>query len=222
MFKAVVHFLQINTQALFNVQIVSSIGRLIVERQKGLYNDKSHFLSNFRNQLTFDYENNKTICSYNNPSFEEKWLEIKTTISNLTMAAVPLCVVIPTNLAIVVKMLLQRKKRQRLGATFATNEATKVTIMTLSVTVVYIILLLPMSIYIILSDGGRSNYHILVLLANLPYLNMSLNFYLYFLSGKMFREETIKMLKKLFSRSLEVRETTRRSITLSTDFNVNS
>ena len=138
------------------------------------------------------------------------------------MAVVPLCVVIPTNLAIVLKMLLQRKERQRLGATSAKDEATKVTIMTLSVTVTYIILLLPMSIYIILSDSGRSNYHMLVVLANLPYLNMSLNFYLYFLSGKMFREETIKMLKKLFSRSLVVSETPRRCVTLSTDLNMNS
>ena len=136
------------------------------------------------------------------------------------MAAVPLCVLIPTNLAIVVKMLLQRKERQRLGATSAPDEATKVTIMTLSVTITYIILLLPMSIYIILSKGGRSNYHILVALANLPYLNMSLNFYLYFLSGKMFREETIKMLKKLFSRTAH--EFPRRSVTLSTDLNMNS
>ena len=137
------------------------------------------------------------------------------------MAAVPLCVVIPTNLAIVVKLLLQRKERQRLGATSATDEATKATIMTMSVTVTYIILLLPMSIYIILTDGGRSNHHILIALANLPYLNMSLNFYLYFLSGKMFRLETIKMLKKLFRRSLVVSETPGRSISLSTDLNEN-
>ena len=151
-----------------------------------------------RNQLTFDYGRNKTRCLPSNAFIKGKLLEIKSTISFLLMAVIPLCVVIPTNITIILKVVLQRKQRLQLGAGSSRDETTKVTLMTLSVTISYIILLLPMSIYIFISNADQSNYHIIIALANLPYLNMSINFYLYFLSGKRFREETIKLLRKIF------------------------
>ena len=75
------------------------------------------------------------------------------------MAAIPLCVVIPTNLAIVLKIITHKKKRLPFGAGSSIDETTKVTFMTLSVTISYTILLLPMSIYLLVSDRSQSNYY---------------------------------------------------------------
>ena len=49
-----------------------------------------------------------------------------------------------------------------------------------------------MTLVVLMVDGGGrklSDYALLILFSNLPYLNMSLNFYLYLLSGQMFRNE---------------------------------
>ena len=80
-----------------------------------------------------------------------------------------------------------------LGAsTSNVDEVTKITVMLLSITVTYIILIVPMTVVVLMVDGGGrklSDYALLIAFSNLPYLNMSLNFYLYLLSGQMFRNE---------------------------------
>ena len=118
---------------------------------------------------------------------------VKGTISTLMDGVIPLCVVIPTNLGIIGKLTLDNKLRHNLGAsTSNVDEATKITVMLLSITVTYIVLIVPMTVVVLMVDGGGrklSDYALLIAFSNLPYLNMSLNFYLYLLSGQMFRNE---------------------------------
>ena len=124
---------------------------------------------------------------------------VKTTISTMFIGVIPLCLVIPTNIAIIVKLVIQSRVRHTLGAT-TTDEVTKITVMLLSITVSYIILSLPMTVVVFRTNAGQTQYGQLLLVAfsNLPYLNMSLNFYLYFLSGQMFRQEVREFLGRCF------------------------
>ena len=85
-----------------------------------------------------------------------------------------------------------------LGSSSKADDTTKATIMLLSITIAYVVLMVPMMITIVIytySQAG-SYYHVIIILSNLPYLNMSINFYLYFLSGKMFRYKVKEMLQR--------------------------
>ena len=55
-----------------------------------------------------------------------------------------------------------------------------------------------MTVCILISRSGETNFNTLIAISNLPYLNMSLNFYLYFLSGKMFRNEFKRLMRRYF------------------------
>ena len=113
---------------------------------------------------------------------------------------IPLCFVIPANLGIIGKLILDSKVRSNLGASTSNgDEVTKITVMLLSITVTYIVLVVPMTVVVLMVDGsGRkvSDYARLIAFSNIPYLNMSLNFYLYLLSGQMFRNEVKQFLRR--------------------------
>ena len=127
------------------------------------------------------------------------------------MCVGPLCIVLPSNAAIIVKMIKQSKFRRQFGSNGSGNDSVKVTIMLLSVSVAYILLVLPMAILTFIHEASNSDTHYgtVILLSNLTYLNMSVNFYLYFLSGKIFRQKLKQLLKSylqlcaMFSKQFE-------------------
>ena len=49
----------------------------------------------------------------------------------------------------------------------------------------------PMTIIMIIYNNSKPDnyYGMIIIMSNFPYLNMSANFYLYFLSGQMFRDK---------------------------------
>ena len=134
------------------------------------------------------------MCS-NFPFLSERNLKIKTTIGDLLVCIIPLCIVIPTNVAIVVRLVNHRKFRQQFGTGSKSDETSKITIMLLSVTVTYVILMAPMTIIMIIYNNSKPDnyYGMIIIMSNFPYLNMSANFYLYFLSGKMFRDKVAEL-----------------------------
>ena len=68
---------------------------------------------------------------------------------------IPLCLVIPTNLGIIGKLILDSKVRNNLGAsTGSGDEVTKITVMLLSITVTYIVLVVPMTVVVLMVDGS--------------------------------------------------------------------
>ena len=138
------------------------------------------------------------------------------------MCVVPLCMVIPSNAAIIVKMIKQRKFRRQFDSNGSGNDSVRVTIMLLSVSIACILLVLSMAILTVLHKASRSDTHYgtVIILSNLPYLNMSVNFYLYFMSGKLFRQQLKQLLKNylqlcpMFSNNFE-REQEQEQISLS-------
>ena len=167
-------------------------------RNSALISETWHVFLFYRKELIWNEVDNMTVCvDLNFPS--AKALQIKITISSLLFSVIPLCIVIPSNVAIIIKLFLHKKHRRSLHASCSNTETTKITVMLLSVTVAYIVLLVPTTISIILFRLGEFSYNTLILLSNLPYLNMSLNFYLYFLSGNMFRNEFKQLMRRYYS-----------------------
>ncbi len=120
-------------------------------------------------------------------------LKIKDVISFLLVNVIPLCIMIPSNIAILVKLYRRYTKRRELGASnLNENERVKMTVMLSSVTVVYIVLQSPLTIYTLLY--GMKLGKIMFVFRSLEILNGSLNFYLYFMSAKLFREKVFEML----------------------------
>ena len=66
------------------------------------------------------------------------------------MCVVPLCIVIPSNAAIIAKMIKQSKFRRQFDSNGSGNDSVRVTIMLLSVSIAYILLVLPMAILTVL------------------------------------------------------------------------
>ena len=150
--------------------------------------------------MQYDVSENRTMCE-DVHYFSEKLFQFQTTFRDLLICIVPLCIVIPTNVAIIVKLLHHRNLMNQLGSSTKADDTTKATIMLLSITIAYVVLMVPMMITIVIYKNSRpgSYYHVIIILSNLPYLSMSINFYLYFLSGKMFRNKV----KEMFQRCLK-------------------
>ena len=118
------------------------------------------------------------------------WMrKLRTTLFGL----VPLIVMIPANMIIVGKVLYQRRKLKVANAKVKGEDkrALNVTKMVLSVTLTYIALTLPFSIYqTCCNPSGKGQLSgNLAIMITLPTINASINFYMYFLSAKIFRNE---------------------------------
>ena len=147
-----------------------------------------------RKDLQFDSTLNKTVCS-DVHYISETLFKFQTTFRNLLVCIIPLCIVIPTNVAIVIKLMCHKRLMQRFGTSTKADDTVKTTVMLLSMTITYVLLMVPMTITIIIyTNNQRSYYGVMIILSILPYLNMSINFYLYFLSGRMFRGKVKEML----------------------------
>ncbi len=122
-----------------------------------------------------------------------KVLKIKDVISLLLVNVIPLCIMIPSNIAILVKLYRRYAKRRELGASnLNEDEMVKMTVMFSSVTIVYMVLQSPLTIYTLLY--GMKLGKMMFVFRSLEILNASLNFYLYFMSAKLFREKVFEML----------------------------
>ena len=152
----------------------------------------------------FNEAYNKTICTYPESLFALKTRRMQTVLVTLLFSIIPLSIIIPTNIAIIVKLVIHSTIRRNLGVNTNVDEVTKVTCMLLSVTVTFVILLVPFSVFLAISEESNTGLH--VILTNLPYLNISINFYLYFLSGNMFRVEVKALLSKWFTKCSKTKE----------------
>ncbi len=116
-------------------------------------------------------------------------------IGELLATLIPICIMVPCNVAILLKLYQQHKRRQQLGSTNANEkELIRMTIMICSITFAFIALVMPISIHNILgyakknSDGGYGAW------VSISFGLDTLNFYAYFMSGKLFREKVLQLL----------------------------
>ena len=102
-------------------------------RNSALISETWHVFLFYRKELIWNEVDNMTVCvDLNFPS--AKALQIKITISSLLFSVIPLCIVIPSNVAIIIKLFLHKKYRRSLHANCSNTETTKITVMLLSVT----------------------------------------------------------------------------------------
>ncbi len=121
----------------------------------------------------------------------------KERISELLATLIPICIMVPCNAAILVRLYKQHKKRQQLATNNASDkEMMRMTIMICSITFAFIALLAPFSIYILIWGHGNEskNDAWFAVFYGLDTLNTSLNFYAYFMAGKVFREKVFQLL----------------------------
>ncbi len=120
-------------------------------------------------------------------------------ISEMLTTLIPICIMVPCNMAILLRLYQQHRKRQQLGANNTTNdkELTRMTIMICSITFAFIALMTPVSIYISIwgyGDVSVQNDIWFSVFYSLEILNTSLNFYAYIMTGKQFREKVFQLL----------------------------
>ena len=139
------------------------------------------------------FPNGKQVCLANKGLFNE--------IRAIIYGTIPLIIVIPCNLIIMVKLYQQKRRMKLLTQSNALSDEKKsynITVMILSVTVSYSILILPYSIYLTCCQYSATASGLLSILSTIPELNASINFYLYFMSSQIFKNEVKKQLSKMF------------------------
>ena len=107
----------------------------------------------------------------------------------------PFTIMILSNCLICLRML-KREKDKSLSSNdqMAKKQGQRITLMLLSVSFVFCMLIAPVSFHYILNKTSRPNLT-LVYLVNLGCLNHSINFILYVLTGKKFRTELLNKLR---------------------------
>ncbi len=116
---------------------------------------------------------------------------IRTKFVTLLVGQIPLIILIPSNLAIVTTVIIQTRKAADLqpDQQKEMNKSIGVTIMVLSITLSFILLQLPFSIFLTCCDQGPNVRIIRNVMSIFPVINSSINFYLYFLSSNTFRHQ---------------------------------
>ncbi len=105
---------------------------------------------------------------------------------------IPLCVIIPCNILIIIKVILQiRSMRGVIALTqqqILKKKSIKVTILTLSINLNFIILIIPHNVYVVCCDViPRTQLYFLLML--LTFLNASTDCIMYALSSREFRRK---------------------------------
>ncbi len=122
---------------------------------------------------------------------------VKKAISEMFATLIPICIMVPCNIAILLRLYQQHRKRQQLGANNANEEELmRITIMICSITFAFIALMTPYSIYISMWGSGNESVQNawFSVFYGLDTLNTSLNFYAYIMTGKQFREKAFQLL----------------------------
>ena len=113
-----------------------------------------------------------------------------------------MAIVIPSNLAIIVKLF--RQKQARLNMTNNPSSETdsqtqKTTLMIVSASLAFVAMSAPLSIYLMIRfrDSFDGKDQIIPILGFIYRLSPTVNFYCYFLSGGLFKQEVKKWLSEL-------------------------
>ena len=124
--------------------------------------------------------------------------EINDMISKIFASFVPMLLIIPANIAVMIKLCLVRRKRLQLGViNNAQDETARMNAMIFTVTTSYVILTTPITLYLLISLNHFSGLTFLILYL-IQTLNPAVNAYLYFLASKLFRNELRKWIQKIF------------------------
>ncbi len=143
---------------------------------------------------------NYSVCISINDYEMTNIMYYKDITSELLVSVVPLLIIIPSNIALIIKMYKKRKQRQQLGVSTARgpNNSLKFNAMIISVTTAFVIFYLPYTLYIFITNYDLSGV-IDEILLTLASCNPAVNCYLYFLSADLFKQKVINDMKKIFN-----------------------
>lgn len=185
----------------------------------------SHFLYGFGNRIR-DYGNNspQKKCTIKSGDYFYFFYNVHPWLDFCLNCFIPLIIFIICNSCIAVRVLLRWRNMQKIADSKATKHAnressaatnrndndSRLTIMLFTVTVVFLLTTAPMRVLIILfellyqQNLTSKQYALIYLLFRvseiLMYVNNSVNFFLYCVTGSKFRKELQKMLRNLWDR----------------------
>ncbi len=151
------------------------------------------------------------VCSLDDKLFSGIFY-IKFQVTVYLVSVVPLMVIIPTNIIIVIYLIKHVKAQRNMGSgTRHSNEAQKVTLMLVSVSLAFIILVGPIAVYALMRGQGGTTLHGICLLLQL--VNFVINIFLYFFSGEIFRQEVMAWFRSLHTCGKDAEESRLNTIT---------
>ena len=128
-------------------------------------------------------------------------------IDLLVFSVIPSSTIILANIGIVVALIRRSKNKQVKRDQTKIKEDMKITYMLISVSIFFVLVTLPYSLYnsfgpVYFYDGPVEAFAFdniaWTFVFNILLLNYSCNFFLYFCSGKIFRDEAIQLFKEIF------------------------
>ena len=139
-------------------------------------------------------------CSYIN-GVSQVYLKHFDSIDAAMYSYIPFAVMMGANIAIILKMMLAGKKSNKVRVvgqvhapqgTALSKNAKRTTFMLLSVSMLYCVTTMPVSVYYAITKDYTQLTITSALLKNLGYFNHGINFLLYCLTGSKFRSEFVK------------------------------
>ena len=134
---------------------------------------------------------------------------IKPVITTLFLRTLlPVAIILPSNIGIIVKLWKQKEARSAMVNTSTQNvgrgqcqgqgQASKTTWMIVSASLAFILMSTPLSVYLMIRYSNRDKFKgtdtVLEILGLIYRLSPAVNFYCYFLSGGLFKQEVKKWL----------------------------
>ena len=175
---------------------------------------------------TSKIENKSPSCCLEKNEFKDFIFGAWYWIDSILTSFIPFLVILTGNILIISKIYSAKRKRDKISQTSDTNNSTRLTSTTtilIFVSICFLLLTLPSCIFFIGSGHGafskKNNHDVAKLMLAyasenmLFYLNNSINFFLYCLSGSKFRHVLWTMVSCQKGEFLPGRSTTRRTIT---------
>ena len=159
----------------------------------------------FRYHLV-EFRNNDTFLNYTSCERVRKnyyglpadVFDIMDTLTLIFGSFLPMLLIIPVNLAIMIKLCIVKRFRSQLGVSSnEENETNKMNGMIFTVTSAFVAFQSPLTIFLLTSTTNNFSGLTFNILYLIQTLNPISNAYLYFLSGKLFREQLLKSVQEI-------------------------
>ncbi len=144
-------------------------------------------------------EGNSSYCISLHDFNLTKAMFFKDFVGEIFVSVIPILIMVPSNIALIIKMYQNKKQRQQLGVNTSRgqNDSVKFNTMVISVTSAFVILYLPFTLYMFITNYDWSGITDEILFT-VAACNHVLNGYLYFLAGDLFKKQVVNDMKRMF------------------------
>ncbi len=167
-----------------------------------LWNGESIFRYHLVEHRNNDTSLNFTSCETVRKNFyglPANVFDIKDTMTLIFASFLPMLLIIPVNLAIMIKLCIIKRFRSQLGVNSnEENGTSKMNGMIFTVTSAFVAFQSPLTIFLLTMTSNNYSGLTFNILYLIQTLNPTSNAYLYFLSGKLFREQLLKSVQEIW------------------------